>query len=220
MNELLFFAEIIIVFSLLVISKKLFGKEGLYIWIAFATVFANIQVTKCIDFLGISATLGNVLFTSNFLATDILNECYGMKESKKGVYIGLFSVICYIILSQLTILFAPNSIDMVDGAMKQIFSIAPRVCISSVIMFFISNLADVYLYEKLKKLFNGKKMWIRNNISTILCNCLENFLFVFGAFSFVYPFKEVIMIALTTCAIEVFVAFCDTPFLYVAKKIK
>lgn len=220
MNELLLFIEVIIVFSLLLIAKKLFGKDGLYAWIAFATVFANIQVTKSVNVLGVSATLGNVLFSSNFLATDILNECYGIKESKKGVFIGLFSVICYIVMSQITLLFVPNEIDLVNSSMKQLFSLAPRVCISSVVMFFLANITDVYLYDRLKKKYNGKKMWLRNNVATILCNCLENFLFVFGAFLFVYPFIDVIMIALTTCLIEIIVAFCDTPFLYLAKKIK
>lgn len=220
MNELLLFVEIIVVFSLLVLSKKFFGKYGVFGWIAFATVFANIQVTKSVDVLGISATLGNVLFASNFLATDILTECYGIKESKKGVFIGLFFAITYIILSQLTLFFVPNEIDMVNDSMKNIFALSSRVCISSITMFFISNIADVYLYNKLKEIFKGKKMWLRNNISTILCNCVENFLFVSGAFLFVYPFKEVMMIAISTSLIEIIVAVCDTPFLYIAKNLK
>lgn len=220
MNEVLLIIEVIVVFSLLLIAKKCFGKSGIFAWIAFATVFANIQVTKTVNILGLSSTLGSVLFSSVFLATDILNECYSVKDSKKGVYIGLFAVISYIIVSQITLAFVPNSTDIMNSAMKQIFTLAPRVCLSSVVMFFFSNIADVYLYEKLKQVFNNKKMWLRNNISTIVCNCLENFMFVFGAFLFVYPFSEVVMIAITTCIIEIIVALLDTPFLYLAKKIK
>lgn len=220
MNELLFFVEIIVCFSLLLLAKKLFGKEGIFAWIVFASIFAEIQVTKSINVLGINGTLGNVLFASNFLATDILTECYGFKESKKGVYLALFSVICYLIISQLTIAFIPNDIDMVDGSMKTLFALAPRVCISSTIMFFIANMIDVYFYESLRKKFNGKKMWFRNNVSTILCNCIENFFFVFGAFLFVYPFIDVVMIAISTSLIEIIISLCDTPFLYLAKKIK
>ena len=140
MNEILLIIEIIIVFSMLVLAKKLFGKSGLFMWIAIASILANIQVTKTVDILGLSSTLGNVLFASNFLATDILVECYGIKESKKGVYIGLFSVIAFIVISQITLLFTPSSVDIAHDSMKQLFSLTPRVCIASITMFFLSNI--------------------------------------------------------------------------------
>ena len=95
MNEFLMIIEIIVMFGMLVLAKKFFGKEGVFVWIGIASILANIQVSKCINIFGISGTLGNVMFASNFLATDILSECYGEKEARKGVYIGLFSVIVY-----------------------------------------------------------------------------------------------------------------------------
>ena len=220
MNELLLFLEIIIMFSFLLLNKKFFGKEGIYVWIAVASVIANIQVSKCINIFGIEGTLGNVLFASVFLATDILNECYGEKEAKKGVYIGLFSVIIYLVSMQLSLLFVPSEIDIVNEAMINLFSLAPRICIASLIMFFISNILDVKIYSFLKSKFKGKKMWIRNNISTIVCNCLDNFGFVFLAFAFSYPLISIFEIAISTCMLEVIIALCDTPFLYLSKKIK
>lgn len=220
MNELLLFVEIIVVFSLILVAKRLFGKNGLFLWIGIASVLANIQVVKSIDIFSISATLGNVLFASNFLATDILSECYGKKEAKKGVYIGLFAVIVYLIITQISLLFTPNSIDIAQSSMQTLFSLAPRVCIASLTMFFIANLVDVHLYDKLNKKFKGKKLWLRNNISTIVCNCLENFGFVFLAFLGTYSINDIFMIALSTCFIEIIIALCDTPFLYIAKKVK
>lgn len=220
MNELLLIIEIIVVFGLLILVKKLFKKEGLFLWIGLASVLANIQVAKSIDLFGFSATLGNVLFASTFLATDIISECYGTKESKKAVFFGLFSVIFYLIITQFSLLFIPNSIDIAHEPMKNLFALAPRICISSVVMYFIANLTDVYLFDKLHKVFKGKKMWLRNNISTILCNCLENFAFVFLAFGGVYEVKDILLIALSTSIIETFIAICDTPFLYLAKKLK
>ena len=220
MNEILLFVEIVVMFSLLLLSKKFFGKNGLYLWIGLASVLANIQVTKSINIFGISATLGNVMFASNFLATDILSECYGKKEAKKGVFIGFFAVVVYLVCTQISLLFKPNNIDIVQGSMQTLFSLAPRVCIVSTLMLFVANLTDVYLFEKLSKKFEGKKLWLRNNISTIVCNCLENFGFVFLAFFGVFDLKDLLLIALSTSIIEIMIALCDTPFLYLAKKIK
>ena len=220
MNEFLMVIEIIVMFGMLVLAKKFFGKEGVFVWIGIASILANIQVSKCINIFGISGTLGNVMFASNFLATDILSECYGEKEARKGVYIGLFSVIVYLLCMQLSLVFIPNEIDEVNEAMKTLFGFAPRICISSLVMFFIANLVDVKLYNFLKRKCKNKKLWFRNNISTIVCNCLENFGFVFLAFLFTYPFVDILEIAISTCLIEIVIAVCDTPFIYLANRIK
>ncbi len=217
MNELLLFVEIVVVFSLLLLTKKFFGKNGLFIWIAIATVTAEIQVVKSINIFGLSGTLGNVMFASNFLATDILNELYSKEDAKKGVYAGLWAVIIFIIFTQFMLLFKPNNIDMANESMKVLFGLVPRVSISSITMFFIANMADVYIYSKFKEKFKDKKLWLRNNISTILCNSIENFFFVFFAFVGLYSFKDIMIIALSTTLIEVVIAICDTPFLYMSK---
>ena len=99
------FVEIVAVFSLLLLTKKFFGKNGLFFWIAIATVTAEIQVVKSINIFGLSGTLGNVMFASNFLATDILNELYSKEDAKKGVYAGLWAVIIFIIFTQFNCFF-------------------------------------------------------------------------------------------------------------------
>lgn len=88
------------------------------------------------------------------------------------------------------------------------------------VMYFISNFADVYLFEKLKERSGGKRLWLRNNVSTILCNCLENFGFIGLAFAGIYDAKTILTIALSTSIVEAIVAVCDTPFIYIAGRIK
>ena len=62
----------------------------------------------------------------------------------------------------------------------------------------------------------GKRLWLRNNASTILCNCAENFGFITLAFIGIYDLETILTIAISTSIIEAIVAVCDTPFLYVA----
>ena len=119
MNILYGFIEIIVVFSLLVVIEKLFKKEGLYVWLSIATILANITVCKMVGIFNITTSLGNVLFGSTFLATDIMSEKYSKKDAKKGVYLSVFSGITFIIVTQLALLFIPSSDDVVNGAMKE-----------------------------------------------------------------------------------------------------
>lgn len=218
MNEILLIIKMLFVFSAILLALRMFGKAGMYAWIALASILANIIVAKNIEVFGIGATMGNVMFASTFLATDILSETYGAKEAKKGVYIGLFSVLMYLVVSQFCLRFMPSETDMVHESMVGLFTLAPRICLASVSMYFLANLLDVVLYDALRKRFNGKKMWLRNNICTIICNSIENFGFVVLAFAGVYPVEELLIIAISTSVIEAAIAVCDTPFLYIAKR--
>jgi len=220
MNEILMFAEIVIYFGMLLLIKKFLGKEGIIGWMAVASILANMLILKNINAFGIGATLGNVLFASNFLATDILVENYGYESAKKGVKVAIISVILYLIIGQISLLFVPNELDTMQSMFEILFSFAPRITLASVSMFALSNFIDIRLYEHLRKKTNGKMMWLRNNLCTIICNGGENFLFYIIAFAGIMPMSEIIMIALSATIIEVIIAICDTPFLYLSKKIK
>ena len=217
-NVLLIFINIIVCFSLVVLMEKIFKKEGLYIWICMALIMANILECKTIGLFNFTATAGNVLFASTFLATDIMSEKYSKKDAKKGVYLSIFAGITFIIISQLTLLFIPSSDDVVNPAMKSLFAVSIRTTAASMLMFFISNMSDIYLYNKIKEKLPDK-MWLRNNVSTITCNCIENYFFNTLAFIGIFPMSVIISIATTTTIIEIVIALCDTPFLYLSKKL-
>lgn len=87
-------------------------------------------------------------------------------------------------------------------------------------MYSISNFCDIYLYNYIKQKMNNKHIWLRNNVCTILFNSLENFLFSLMAFGGLYDMPTIISIAVTGTILEIIVAICDTPFLYIAIKTK
>lgn len=219
MNIVLGIISIIATFSIVVFMEKMFKKEGLYVWISIATITANILVCKSIDILGLTASLGNVMFASIFLATDILSEKYDVKDSRKAVMLAIASQIIFILATTLAVSYIPSETDLSNESMKTLFSINARVSISSIVMFGASNMLDIYLFEKIKKKF-PKQLWLRNNVSTIISNCLENYFFVFFAFVGIYDYSTILSIATTTSILEIIIAICDTPFMYIAKKLK
>lgn len=220
MNNILLIISIIGVFSIMLIIKKFLGKEGLIGWMGIASILANLLLIKSVNLLGISATLGNVLFASNFLATDMLTENYGYKEAKKGVKFAIIAVAVFMIITQVALLYIPNSEDVAQSSFELLFGFVPRISLASISMFALSNLIDIRLYEFLRRKSKGKKMWLRNNICTIICNGGENFLFYIIAFLGIMDIGTIISIALSATIIEVLIALCDTPFLYISKKVK
>ena len=216
MNLFLGVVSLILTFSLVVLIEKIFKKEGLYVWIAIATITANILVCKSIEVFGITTNLGIIMFASTFLATDIMSEKYGSKESRKAVILGVASEIIFITMTMLALNYEPSAIDMSNESMKTLFSINFRVSISSITMFLISSLLDIYLFEKIKKKYPNK-LWLRNNVATMISNSAENYFFIFFAFVGLYDIGSMLTMATFASLIEIVVAALDTPFLYLAK---
>ena len=217
-NELIFFIELIVAYGILLLINKFFGKEGLIAWVAIASILANVLTAKNVDAFGMTYTLGTIMFASTFLATDILSERFGKESAKKGVYIGLLGTLCLVVFSQIGLWYKPSVIDYAHDSMNTLFSLSLRISISSMVMYFIANMMDVYIYNKLKEKTGDRLMWVRNNVATILCNCLENFFFMFGAFYKVFDTKDVLMMAISTSLVEIIAGILDTPFLYLATR--
>ncbi len=220
MNNILIFIEALLVFGAVVGCYKLFGKQGVVAWVPIATILANIITAKNANIFGLSTAIGTVMFASTFLATDILSELYSKEDAKLAVYLGLFADIVLIVSTQISLRYIPSEFDYAHDAMSTLFSLNLRISISSALMYLIANLGDIYLFNKLRVMTNGKFLWVRNNVSTILCNCLENFGFIGIAFWGIYDIKTIVIIALSTSAVEFVVAILDTPFLYCATKLR
>ena len=221
-NELLWFGLLFSSFFMVILAYKLFGKTGLYIWTAMAVILANIQVMKTIQIFGLVTALGNVIYSSLFLVTDILNENHTKKDAQKAVWIGFFVLIATTFIMQITLLFIPDATDQLGGSIEQIFSFLPRIAFASLVAYLISQTHDVWFFSKLKTKYQGKYLWLRNNLSTSISQLLDNAIFTLIAFTGVagFTWDIILQIFITSLMLRIIVAVLDTPFIYLAKKIK
>lgn len=224
-NEILLIISLFFSYSLVIVFYKLSGKTGLFTWISICTILANIEVTILIRAFNLEQTLGNTLFASSFLATDILSEKFGKEESKKGVLIGTATSIVFIIFSFIWIHYIPSENDLVHSSIKSIFSSTPRILIASLIAYVISEYLDVNLYHFFWKLTekksgnSNKYLWFRNNAATLISQAVNIVLFNFGAFLGIYDFNTLFSITISCYIIYIFTSLLDTPFIYLAKKL-
>ncbi|MCG7339638.1 queuosine precursor transporter [Staphylococcus sp. ACRSN] len=217
-NEIFGVLTFLVTFLLLVLMYRLFGKHGLIAWIAIGTIIANIQVLKTVDLFSISATLGNVMFASIYLATDILNDIYGRKIAKRAVWIGFSSTLVMIIVMQMSLKFVPSSIDTSQNALETIFNVVPRIALGSVIAYIIGQHLDVFIFSLIKKVFSSDRTFIiRAYGSTIISNIIDTALFVSIAFIGSMPNGAVLEIFITTYLLKVISTIFNVPFGYWAK---
>ncbi|TMU86822.1 VUT family protein [Bacillus sp. BHET2] len=210
---------VLITFSCLLIMYRLFGRTGLFVWIGISTILANLQVVKTIEIFGLTATLGNAMYGTAFLVTDILNEKYGKKDAQKAVWLGFFTLIVMTIIMQLVLQFQPHPDDFAQESLATIFGIIPRIALGSLMAYLISQLTDVYIFTYLKKRFpKDSQFWIRNNGSTMISQLLDTLVFTSIAFLGEYPKDVWFEIFITTYLLKWLISIIDTPFGYIAKR--
>lgn len=217
-NDLLWVGQLLLVFSMIMICFRLWGKNGLYYWTVISVIVSNIQVVKNVQLFGMDATLGNVVYATSFLATDLLSEFYGPKASKKAVGLGFFALLAMTVMMQFALLFEPSASDISQGSLQRIFGLMPRIALASILAYVLSNSHDVWAYEMWRKWKPGKKtLWMRNNFSTMVSQLIDTLVFTLLAFWGVYPKEVLISIMVSTYVLKWVVALCDTPFMYLGR---
>lgn len=218
-NEILFIIQTLIILTITLIAFKM-GKQYLIAWVAASIVLANIFVTKQIKLFGLSATGGNILYASIFLATDLLNEHFSKEDAKDAVKIGFLASLLYLMSSQFILQYIPTDYDTVHEGMQAIFTFAPRIIGASMLAYLVSQFHDIWAYNFIWKKTGQKLLWLRNNGSTWISQLIDSVIFSLVAFVGVFPFNEVFQIIVSTYVLKILVAFLDTPFMYLSYRVK
>lgn len=225
-NELLLIGSVILIYGAVLLAYRLFGKIGMYIMTVIATILANIEVLMLVDGFGMEQTLGNVMFASTYLVTDILSENEGKKYANKSVWLGVFTSIVMLLFTQYWLLYSPAANDWAREHISAIFSTTPRLLAASFLGYIISQRFDVWLYHKwwnltAQKTGDSKRfLWLRNNGSTLVSQIVNTIIFNTVAFWGTYNFKTFISIMISSYVICIFTSLLDTPIVYIARWMK
>ena len=147
-------------------------------------------------------------------------ENHSKKDAQKAVWIGFFALISTTLIMQITLFFTPDASDSLSPHIEAIFSFLPRITLASLTAYLISQSHDVWLFAALKKRLKSKKLWLRNNLSTITSQFLDNVIFTLLAFVGEFSWIIIAQIFVTSMILKIIISFFDTPFVYWARKMK
>ena len=226
-QELLWVLTVVYDLGLAIILYRFFGKYGLYAAVILGIVLGNLQGGKVsqLEFFGYSftASMGAILYSGIYFATDVLNEKFGREEANRAVMLGFVANIAVMLTLLISVQFKPSQITgsalEVHNAISTLASYSPVFVIGSLIAYLVSQTFDVWIFHRIKVLTDGKYLWLRNNVSTIISQALDTFLYTFvwvvgTELSFLAAFG----IALTKYVFKVIIALIDTIFIYWVRK--
>ena len=226
-QELLWVLTVVYDLGLAIILYRFFGKYGLYAAVILGIVLGNLQGGKVsqLEFFGYSftASMGAILYSGIYFATDVLNEKFGREEANRAVMLGFVANIAVMITLLISVQFRPSEITgsalEVHNAISTLAGYSPFFVIGSLIAYLVSQKFDVWIFHRIKVLTDGKYLWLRNNVSTITSQALDTFLYTFvWVIGTELSFAAAFGIALTKYVFKVIIALVDTIFIYWVRK--
>ena len=129
--------------------------------------------------LTFTLTAGVLLWPLEFVMTDIVNEYYGPKAVRQISMVAV-ALISYAFIMFLVAIKIPadegfwlgsrqgQGIPNMQAAFSSIFGQGMWIIVGSLMAFLISQLLDVWVFHKIKKLTGEKMVWLRATGSTVV----------------------------------------------------
>lgn len=174
--------------------------------------------------LSFNLTCGVLLWPLEFVMTDIVNEYYGPKAVRRISYTAVI-LISYAFLMFYTAIQVPpadfwigshtqDGVDNMQNAFNGIFGQGMRIIIGSLIAFLVSQLVDVTIFHKIKKVTGEEKVWLRATGSTLISQLVDSYIVLFIAFSGVFTWQQILAIGVVNYTYKFFMAIILTPVIY------
>lgn len=126
-----------------------------------------------------SVAIGVLPYPVTFLCTDLISELYGRWRAQLVVWTGLFLNMWVVfilwiggVLPGFETVSAETGQPLLDAAGRlpvfyEVRELAFGAVVASMVAYLVAQTIDVMVFHKLKDLTKGKKLWLRNNLSTL-----------------------------------------------------
>ncbi len=172
-------------------------------------------------------TCGVLLWPLEFVMTDIVNEFYGPKAVRRISYIAVI-LICYAFLMFYFAIHVPanrefwigsrsaDGVPDMQAAFSSIFGQGMWIIFGSLVAFLVSQLLDVWVFHRIKKVTGEKKVWLRATGSTLVSQFIDSFIVLFIAFKIGngWSYQRVLAIGLVNYSYKAAMALLLTPLIY------
>ena len=176
--------------------------------------------------LSINLTAGVLLWPVVFVMTDIINEYYGQKGVRFLSFLtaGLIIFAFIVFYGAMKLVPADFFISSKEGsgvpdmekAYKGVLGQGSNIIIGSLVAFVLSQLVDVFVFHRIKKITGEKKIWLRATGSTLVSQFIDSFVVLFIAFKIGqgWSYQRVVAICLVNYSYKFVMAFLLTPVIY------
>lgn len=145
-------------------------------------IISNIAAVKLWNFFGIPVDGGIIIFPLSYIVGDLIVELYGRKMANNIIYTSLgMNILAVLVFLLVGILPAYAGWDG-QSSYEMILGFTPRIIAGSLAAYLVSGLINNFVFEKIKKKFGEKKIFVRFIGSSVVAKFFDSLIFETVAF--------------------------------------
>ncbi|MCY3975372.1 MAG: queuosine precursor transporter [Simkaniaceae bacterium] len=215
MNERLFFLHSAVITASVLTACRI-GKSALITLFTVQLIVANLFVTKQIDLFGLHVTCTDIYTIGSLMTLNLLQEYHGIRSAEKTVWIALFLLFFFTVMSFFQLRYLPGPHDTMQHPFVAILRVTPRLFVASAFVGLLSRRADILLYDILKKRY-PTALISRFGLSSLLSQAVDTLLFTYiGLYGSI---RSPWQVTLMSYSVKVITILGMAPFVTFAKKL-
>ena len=180
MNELTFFCHIAVLIIATLAALRV-GKNALMALCIMQVALANLFVTKQITLFNLDVTATDAYIVGSLLCLNLYNELTSKEEAKKLANINMFILAFFVSMAVFQLMYAPSQYDTAHASYNTILAPSPRVFLSSILCYYISQRIDLNLFSRFRKTLSLPVSMICSlSISQAIDTTLFSFIALYG----------------------------------------
>lgn len=163
--------------------------------------------------LGTDFPFSNLVFAIfTYPIVDCICELWGKAVARRTVWIALTSQLLIAGLIYLSVILPHASFWSLQETYQTILANSVYVVFASICAFGVSQLLDIFVYQRIKQASRGKHLWLRSNIATYFGQIIDSLIFVLIVF---HGSEHILHILIGSFAVKIILSFLMTPVVYV-----
>ena len=176
--------------------------------------------------MSFNLTCGVLLWPLEFVITDVVNEYYGPKAVRRISYTAVALIGYAFLMFYLAMQIAPanfwiaskqaDGIPNMQQAFSGIFGQGMWIILGSLTAFLVSQIVDVTVFHRIKKVTGHNWVWLRATGSTVVSQLVDSFVVLFIAFKIGngWSWQLVLAICVVNYLYKFTMAVVLTPLIY------
>lgn len=162
-------------------QRLLMAVVALFVTLYLVSNIMAVKVISLFDLFYFDA--GTITFPFAYMLGDVLTEIWGYRTARKVIFMTFVCNVILVLCTQIGVwLPSPGYLDETASAYNHIFNYVPRIVIGSLAGFLLGELSNAWLMERIKKLTNGRRLWVRTIGSSMVGYIFDTLPFVLIAF--------------------------------------
>ena len=195
-------------------------KQHLYVWLGglfvAALLTADLIGGRFFRIFGRDLSAGMLAFPLTFLLTDVVNEFYGPRATRRLTFVGLGSaVFAFAVINLALVLPVSPESPLSDSAFRTTFGWSTRLYVASLVAYVVGQLLDIAVFAALRRYTSERMLWLRATGSTLVSQAIDTLVVNFVLLSSIKSTVFIMGVARDSYVIKVVAALALTPLIYV-----